>query len=154
MKESISLVIVDDHPIWREGVVNILQTDDFLQVVAEGATACEATALCKHWHPNVLLLDLNIPGGGLQAALEIVQNCPSTQIIMLTSSEEEEDVLAALAAGVRGYVLKGVPGRELRAIVWAVAGGTTYVAPSLTSLLLHDCSVSTSGDRLSPGASN
>jgi two-component system, NarL family, nitrate/nitrite response regulator NarL len=138
VSDPIQLVIIDDHPMWREGVVATLQSDHDIHVVGEGATAAEALELCSNLLPEVLLLDLNIPGGGIQAARTVTQACPVTKIIMLTSSEEEDDVLHALKAGARGYVLKGVPGRELKRIVRAVFAGEIYVAPELAALMLQE----------------
>jgi two-component system, NarL family, nitrate/nitrite response regulator NarL len=138
VSDPIQLVIIDDHPLWREGVVATLQSDTDIHIVGEGATASEALELCSNLLPEVLLLDLNIPGGGIHAARMVTQACPVTKIIMLTSSEEEDDVLHALKAGARGYVLKGVPGRELKRIVRAVFAGEIYVAPELAALMLQE----------------
>ena len=138
MNDPIQLVIVDDHPLWREGVVAALQAEPDISVVGEGGTASEALERCTGLLPDVLLLDLNIPGGGIEAARSVARACPVTKIVMLTSSEEEDDVLEALKAGARGYVLKGVPGRELKRIVRAVAGGEIYVAPELAALMLQE----------------
>lgn len=79
-----------------------------------------------------------MPGGGLEAARAVAQACPVTKIVMLTFSEEEDDVLRALKAGARGYILKGVSGRELKGIVRAVYGGEVYITPTLAVAVLHD----------------
>ncbi len=138
MSEKIRLVIVDDHPLFREGVAATLQSDPNLEVVAEGGTADDALLLATTHLPEILLLDLNLPGGGLSAARAVAHACPITRIIMLTFSEQEDDVLAALKAGARGYILKGVSGQELRRIVRAVADGEVYVSPGLAAGLLRD----------------
>jgi DNA-binding NarL/FixJ family response regulator len=86
----------------------------------------------------VALLDITMPGGGLVAAGEIATACPATKIIMLTVSEDEDDLLAALKAGASGYVLKGVSARELTGIVRRVYGGEAYVTPALAGRLLRE----------------
>jgi DNA-binding NarL/FixJ family response regulator len=78
-----------------------------------------------------------MPGGGLEAARRIGEASPSTRVVMLTSSENEDDLLAAMEAGAKGYVLKGVAGRELRTILKAVHGGEVYVAPGLAYVMIR-----------------
>lgn len=134
------MVIVDDHPLLREGVAHTLRAEPDIDVVGEGATAGEAILLARELLPNVMLLDISIPGGGLHAARAIGEACPVTKIIMLTVSEEEEDVLAALKAGARGYILKGVAARELVRIVRSVHAGEVWITPNLAASLLMDWS--------------
>src|SRR5262245_36937828 len=133
MSDPIRVALVDDHPLFREGVAHTLETEPDVQIVAQGATADEALRLSLESLPDILLLDINLPGGGLDAARRIATACPVTKIIMLTVSEDEEDVLAALKAGARAYALKGVSGRDLVAIVRAVHAGDVYVTPSLAA---------------------
>ena len=140
MNDTISLVIVDDHPLWREGVIATLQSDEDIRVIGEGGSAEEALSLCSSLLPDMLLLDLNLPGGGLNAARAVAHACPVTKIVMLTFSEQEDDVIATLKAGARGYVLKGVSGRELRGIVRSIHAGEVYVAPALAAALLREMS--------------
>jgi DNA-binding NarL/FixJ family response regulator len=90
--------------------------------------------------PELALLDVTMPGGGIQAAGRIAAACPATKIVMLTVSEDEDDLLAAMKAGARGYVLKGVSARELAAVLRAVNAGEVYVAPSLAWSLLRELS--------------
>jgi two-component system, NarL family, nitrate/nitrite response regulator NarL len=149
--ESIHVVIIDDHPMWREGVISSIQTDGDISVVGEGSSADEALELCIRELPDVAFLDLNMPGGGLNAASMIAQACPVTKIVMLTFSEEEDDVLAALKAGARGYVLKGVLGKELRGIVRSIYAGEVYVSPILAAAMLREMATSSTvqtGDQL------
>lgn len=140
MIERIRLVLVDDHPLFREGVAATLSADPRFEVVGEGASADEALGLCAALLPDVLLLDLNLPGGGLNGARAVTAACPVTRIVMLTVSEDEADVLGALKAGARGFVLKGVSGRELRAVIASVAAGEVYVTPGLAASMLRDMS--------------
>jgi DNA-binding NarL/FixJ family response regulator len=130
------IAVVDDHPLFREGVVHMLKSVDGIEVVAEGATAADAVRISQEHAPNVMLLDINIAGGGIEAAQNVGRANPDTQIIMLTVSEDEEHVSSALKAGVRGYILKGSSGPELVRVVQAIASGNSYVAPNLAARLL------------------
>lgn len=136
--EKIRLVIIDDHPIFREGVVSILGSEPDLDVVGQGLTADDALRLTRDLLPDVILLDVNMPGGGLNAAETIANSFPVVKIIMLTGSADEDDVLAALKAGAHAYVLKGVAARELNTILHTVYAGEGYVTPSLAASLLSE----------------
>ncbi len=138
MSDKIHVVIVDDHPLFREGVAQTLSGVPDIEVAAQGSSADEAVRLAADLLPDILLLDIDIPGGGLAAAQAVAARTPVTKIVMLTVSEEEEHLLAALRAGARAYVLKGVSGRELISILRGVWAGEVYVTPTLaTSLLLE-----------------
>jgi two-component system nitrate/nitrite response regulator NarL len=138
MTDKIHVVIIDDHPLVRQGVVQTLSSAADIDVVAEGGSAQDAVRLASEHLPDILLLDIDIPGGGLTAAQAVAARVPVTRIVMLTVSEEEEHLLTALRAGARAYVLKGVSGRDLIAIVRGVWAGEVYVTPALaTSLLLE-----------------
>lgn len=139
-REPIRVVIVDDHELLREGVAHTLQAALDFDVIGQGATAAEAIRLCCDLLPDVLLLDITIPGGGLPAAQAIGDLCPVTKIVMLTVSEQEDDVLTALKAGARAYVLKGVPAHQLIGILRDVAAGAVWVTPSLAASLLQELS--------------
>ena len=137
MSETMRIVLVDDHPLFREGVAYTLAAQADMSVVAQGESAEEALRLAETHTPDVLLLDLNIPGGGgIAAARAVAAAVPATRIIMLTASVDEDDLAAAMAAGARGYILKGVAARELVAIIRKVHAGEGYVAPALAASLL------------------
>jgi two-component system, NarL family, nitrate/nitrite response regulator NarL len=138
MTEKIHVVIVDDHPLFRQGVAQTLSSAADIEVVAEGGSADEAVRLVSELLPDILLLDIALPGGGLPAAQAIASRSPVTKIVMLTVSEEEENLLAALRAGARAYVLKGVSGRELIDILRGVASGEVYITPVLAADLLME----------------
>jgi len=136
--EPIRVVIVDDHPLFREGVATTLASYPDVEVVGEGCSADEALRLARDLLPDVLLLDISMPGGGVNAARDIAAAYPVIRIVMLTVSEHEEDVLRSLKAGARGYILKGVTARDLVGIVRAVHSGESYVTPALAASLLAD----------------
>ena len=128
--------IIDDHPLYRDGVVQTLWGATDFEVVGEGGTADEAIQLVDALSPDVLLLDLTMPGDGLDAITAIVERAPGVKILVLTASEHDDDLLTALERGARGYALKGLGRDELRGIVRAVARGERYVPPALAAGLL------------------
>jgi DNA-binding NarL/FixJ family response regulator len=140
MSEKIRVVIVDDHPLFREGVATILGNEPDFEVVGQGATADEAIQLSLDLLPELLLIDIDMPGNGITAARAVAAACPVTRIIFLTVSEADENLVAALKAGGRAYILKGVAGRELVRILRAVYEGESYVPPALAASLLVDLS--------------
>lgn len=138
MTEKIRVVLVDDHPLLREGVASTLEAEPDFEVVAQGSNAKDALTLARDHMPDVIMLDVSMDGGGINAASAIAAACPIVKIVMLTVSEDEDDVLAALKVGARGYVLKGVGGPELVRIVRLVDQGESYVTPSLAASLLGE----------------
>jgi len=136
MNSAIRLVVVDDHPLYRDGVVRTLKEHDGLEVVGQGGSADDAVLLCMAHKPDVALLDVSMRGGGIAAAGRVMDAVPDTKVMILTVSEQDTDVINALEQGVKGYVLKGVEGSELVSIIHRVASGESYVAPSLAAGLL------------------
>lgn len=136
MTDHVRIAIVDDHPLFREGVAATLQAEAAIEVIGQGATADEAIALCERLTPHVLLLDIGIVGDGLEAARRIPKVAPQVRIVMLTASDNEDHVAAALDAGVKGYILKGIDGAQLVSTVLAIARGETYVTPGLAARIL------------------
>jgi len=135
---TIRIAIVDDHPLFREGVARSLGEIGGFAVVGEGASAEDAERLVQTIAPDILLLDISMPGGGLNAAATILSGHPGQKIVMLTVSETNADVAQALNTGVRGYVLKGVGSKTLAEILSDVAAGQSYVSPTLSARLLSD----------------
>jgi two-component system nitrate/nitrite response regulator NarL len=138
--DQLRVVVVDDHPMFRAGVVASLSSDPTIDVVAEGSSADEAVRLAEEHAPDVCLLDIAMPGGGLNAARDITAAMPATKIVMLTVSEDEDDLLAAMKAGASGYVLKGAAASELLGVLRKVHAGDVYVAPGLAWGLLREMS--------------
>ena len=130
------IAIVDDHPMFRDGVAVTLASDTMIELVGQGSTAEHAIQIAQDILPDVLLLDISLPGGGIQATREIARLFPYIKVIMLTASENEEHVSGALEAGARGYILKGIGAAELLRTVHAVNNGESYVSPQLAARLL------------------
>jgi DNA-binding NarL/FixJ family response regulator len=138
MNESIRLAVVDDHPLFREGVVQILSGCADIEVVAQCGSAKEAVELVDERRPGLLVLDLNIPGGGFAALEAVIAAHPETKILMLTVSTSQDDVFQALRLGAHGYVAKGVGGAELIHAVRSVFHGEQYLSPALGAKLIAD----------------
>ena len=139
MTEPIRIVIADDHPLFREGVSHSLVAESDLVVVGQAESGEEALRLAMDLAPDVVLLDIGMPGwGGLVTVEKLSQACPATKVVMLTAFDDEDRLLAAFKGGARGYVVKGVPARDLANIVRQVAAGDVYVSSSLAASLLSE----------------
>jgi two-component system nitrate/nitrite response regulator NarL len=136
MSTSIRVAVVDDHPLFREGVTRSLSEIDGFEIVAEGSSSEDAVRIAGTLRPDVLLMDISMPGGGLHAIPAVLDAAPSQKIVMLTVSETSEDVTTALDRGAMGYVLKGVGARTLADAIRTVAAGEGYVAPTLSARLI------------------
>ncbi len=136
MASRMRVVVADDHPMFRAGVVATLKSAGTFEVVGEASSADEAVKVVKDRQPDVVLLDLNMPGSGLTAAAAITQACPAVRVVMLTVSETSESVNAALEAGASGYILKGTSATEFVRVVHSIGGGESYVTPGLAARLL------------------
>jgi len=135
---KVRIVIVDDHALFRDGLATILAAEPDFEVVGQGGSAAEAIRLACDLLPEIILLDIDMPGGGIAAARKISIDCPVTKIVILTSSEDDDHLVAALKAGTRAYILKGVPARELLRILRAVVADESYVPPTLAASLLTE----------------
>ncbi|MBZ7926449.1 response regulator transcription factor [Ensifer adhaerens] len=145
MMVSIRVAVVDDHPLFREGVTRSLSEIEGFEIVAEGSSKDDATQIAKNLAPDVMLMDISMPGGGLEAIPAVLEIAPSQKIIMLTVSEDGDDVTTALDRGATGYVLKGVGARALADVIRTVASGERYVAPTLSAKLLSSRTPAPSG---------
>lgn len=133
-KSRVTVVLADDHPIWRTGVRADLGEN--FHVVGEAGDAKEAVKIIEATEPDLVVCDLNMPhGGGLKVARECGE---MTNIIMLTVSEAERDLLDAVAAGASGYLVKSTPPDELRDALWKAAQGEPVFSPALASLVLGE----------------
>lgn len=133
---SLSLVIADDHPLYREGVARVLAEAEGIDVLAQADDASSALAAVERHRPDLVLLDVSMPGGGIAALRSIIALPEPPVAAMLTVSEEDDDILRALKIGARGYILKGVGGRDLVRIVRDLVNGRSYVSPSLAGRIL------------------
>ncbi len=141
MTEPIRILLADDHPLFREGVAASLTASADFAVIAQASSGEEAAELARNLRPDLILLDVSMPGmGGIAAAAQITADLPGVRIMMLTMAETSESLMAALKAGAHGYVLKGVSASELRAIVARVAAGEAYVTPALAAEMLTEFS--------------
>lgn len=136
MPNSVRVAVVDDHPLLREGVVRSLQRAGKFKVIAVGGTANDALRIASEHAPDLMLIDISMPGGGIEATLALAAQYPAIKVVVLTVSEREEDVLAAMAAGAQGYILKGITSKELLTTIEAVSRGETYIAPQFAARLL------------------
>jgi DNA-binding NarL/FixJ family response regulator len=137
MAEALRILVADDHPLLRAGVVHSLEVEPCWRVVAQADRGEHAVALAHELQPDIALVDLSMPGmGGIAVIARINASCPGTRTIVLTASGDGDELMAALKAGAHGYVLKGVSALELRTVVARVAAGESYVSPSLAGHLL------------------
>lgn len=138
MSGPVRIAIFDDHPLFREGVSRSIAEVGGFHIVCQGATAAEAEAHAAIGQQDIFLLDISMPGGGLEVAAKILARTPSQKIVILTASEADADVARALEIGVSGYVVKGVGAKALAEILRSVAAGERYVSPTLSARLLTD----------------
>ena len=139
--EPIRVVISDDHDLFRRGLKMVLEAEEDIEVVAEAADGQEAVARVEELAPDVVLMDVRMPRmGGIEATRLIRQLFPTTRIIVLTVSDEEDDIYGAVKAGANGYLLKEVSIEEVADAVRAVFAGQSLISPSLASKLLAEFS--------------
>jgi RNA polymerase sigma factor (sigma-70 family) len=136
MADKISVVVIDDHSLFRAGVIQTLELDRNIKVIGEGGTGEKAVELAERLHPDIVLLDISMPGNGIEAAAKIAARAGAPRVIMLTVSEDDDNVIAALEAGAVGYILKGIESVHLISAVKSVAAGDSFVSPNLTLRLL------------------
>lgn len=151
----IRVLLVDDHALFRAGLRSLLGELDGIEVIAEAADGREALRLLEQHRPDVILMDLMMPGlNGLEATARIVRDRPSARVLILSMNATEEFVLPALRAGAAGYLLKNVGPAELERAIRAVAGGETYLTPAVAGHLISDyrrtAEAADSVERLSP----
>jgi DNA-binding NarL/FixJ family response regulator len=135
-QKRLRVAVVDDHPIFRAGVIESLTQSGNFDVVGEGASSADAVRIAGDTAPDIMLLDVRMPGDGIEATVEISRRWPAVKIVMLTAFDDEALVTRSLSAGASGYVLKGVSASELKDSLRAVAEGGGYVSPSLAARLL------------------
>ncbi|GAA3554841.1 response regulator transcription factor [Amycolatopsis ultiminotia] len=134
----ITIMLVDDHPVVREGLRGMLEAEADLTVVGEAGSGDEAVALDRVKQPDVVLMDLRMPGlDGVGAIRAILAETPARRIVVLTTYETDTDILRAVEAGAAGYLLKDSSRTELAGAIRAAARGETVLAPSVAGKLVH-----------------
>jgi DNA-binding NarL/FixJ family response regulator len=135
--EPIRLLIADDHTLFRDGLRALFQSRPDTEVVAEAATGAEAITLAEKLQPDVILMDILMPGvNGIEATRQIVQTSPHIGVIVVTMFEDNDSVFAAMRAGARGYVLKGADQEEMVRAIQAVARGEALFGPAVAARLM------------------
>lgn len=138
MNDAVRLMVVDDHPMWRDAVVRDLTAAGF-EVVATAATGTEAIHRAKAVRPAVVVLDLNIPPpSGVEVTTALMEIAPPPRVLVLSASGEQADVLGAVKAGATGYLVKSATRQELVDAVRRVAAGDTVFTPGLAGLVLGE----------------
>lgn len=136
MADVIRVSTIDDHPLFLGGLRRALSRVAGVTVVSEGGTANDALMIAKNDAPDVLLLDIGIPGGGIEVLRCIVEEAPRVRVVMLTGSDDDNNVSQSFEAGAAGYLLKSAGLAELTEALRSVMSGRPYVTPSLGSRLL------------------
>ncbi|OLR89885.1 response regulator [Actinokineospora bangkokensis] len=134
----ITVLLVDDHPVVRQGLRGMLAAEPDLDVVGEAGSGAEAVATARALRPDVVLMDLRMPGlDGAGATARITAELPGTRVVVVTTYETDADILRAVEAGAAGYLLKDASRAELAAAVRAAHRGETVLAPSVAGRLVH-----------------
>jgi DNA-binding NarL/FixJ family response regulator len=133
----IRLVVVDDHPLFRDGLRGLLESLPGMQVVGEAGDGAAAIALAEQLQPDVMLIDVAMPGiNGIAATTEISAVAPTVAVLVVTMLDDDASLLAAVRAGARGYLRKDATREEVRVAVEAVAQGQSVLAPGMVARLL------------------
>jgi len=137
MTEPLTIVIADDHPLFRKGLRALLGTPPQVQVVGEAASGSESARLAEQLRLRLMLMDLQIPGGdGLSAIRELATTLPQTNILVVTMFEDDDSVFAALRAGARGYMLKDTDDDAMARAVLAVGNGEAIFSPAIAARMM------------------
>ena len=143
------MLIVDDHALYRRGLLTVLETEDGIEVVGEAADGVEAVGQAEETLPDVIVMDVSMPKrGGIDACRVIKQRVPSARILMLTSSDDEANLFEAVRAGANGYLLKDVPPEEVAAGIRGVYQGQSLLSPMMASKLLTEFALISQRDTL------
>jgi DNA-binding NarL/FixJ family response regulator len=138
LSERVRVLIVDDHPVVRTGLRGMLEGQLNLEVVGEAEDGEEAVKLTERLNPNVVLMDLRMPGmGGVVATAQIKERIPDVHVLVLTTYDSSADILRAIEAGATGYLLKDAPREELFRAVRAAAQGKSLLAPEVAAHLME-----------------
>jgi DNA-binding NarL/FixJ family response regulator len=135
------IIIVDDHILFREGLASIIRQEAEIEVVALVGTVQDAVDSVKRLHPDIVLMDFNLPDGtGAEATRKIIQECPDTKVVFMTMSERNEDLLEAVRSGAVGYLLKNMSPAKLVSSLRAVKAGESALSRSMTLTVMKELS--------------
>jgi DNA-binding NarL/FixJ family response regulator len=135
--ETLRILVAEDHPLFRKGIISLLKSVDGFEVVGEAATGEEAVARAAELQPDVVLMDLQMPGvGGIEATRRVAHESPSVRVLVVTLFEDEDSVFMALRAGARGYILKDADEEELVRAIRAVGRGEAIFSPNVAERVL------------------
>jgi DNA-binding NarL/FixJ family response regulator len=133
----VRVLIADDHPLFREGLAALLRTSPGTELAGAAATGTEAVGLAREAQPDVVLMDLRLPGlNGIEATRQIVADSPHTAVVVVTMFDDDDSVFAALRAGARGYLLKGADREEILRAVHAAAAGDAIFGAGVAARLI------------------
>lgn len=153
VRTPIRILVVDDHTLFRRGLISLLSRDPDLSVVGDAADATQALRKVVELQPDLILLDNHLPGvNGVDALPGLYEAAPSAKILMLTVSEDEHDLAAALRAGAVGYLLKTIEGDALTQSIHRVMQGDSVIAPEMTSKLVSAYRGVSTKDVMAPAA--
>jgi DNA-binding NarL/FixJ family response regulator len=149
--ETIRILIADDHPLFRDGLRALLESVPDMQVIGEATTGEEVLTQAESLQPDVILMDIKMPGmNGIEATRRILRTSPHICILIVTMFEDDDSVFAAIRAGARGYLLKGAAQEETLRAIRAVASGEAIFGPAIAQRLMHYLGGPGSTGRTSP----
>lgn len=135
---NIRLMIADDHKLFREGIKALLAVTDNIEIIGEAEDGDSVLKQARELEPDVILMDINMPGlNGIRATEQILEKQPQTRIIMLTMLEDDASIFLAMRAGARGYLLKGADPQEVLSVIRAVAEGQALFGPAIAARLMN-----------------
>ena len=136
---NLRVLVVDDHPLFREGIVNVIDAQDDMEVVAEANDGLEALVKARSLHPDVVLMDISMPGcDGLEGARLLLREQPEACIVMLTVRDDDDQLFEAIKSGAQGYLLKTLRSYELVEMLRAAQRGEAAISPRIAKLMLDE----------------
>lgn len=151
MPDSIRILIVDDHPVVRDGLVAMLTTQPDFEIVGEAGTGAEALAEALRLRPDVVLMDLEMPEvNGVDAIRQMRETDGNVQVVVLTAFDTDDRIVGAITAGAQGYLLKGAPREQIFEAIRVVSAGGALIPPVVASRLLHQVRENEHPDALTP----
>jgi DNA-binding NarL/FixJ family response regulator len=138
MDDTLTILIADDHPVFRKGLRALLTSMPVVDLVGEASSGAEAVRLAEQLQPDVVLMDLQMPGGGgLTAIREIVQTSPHIRILVVTMFQDDDSIFAAMRAGARGYVLKDMDDEDITRAIISVGNGDAIFSPAIAERMMR-----------------